>query len=411
MEFPKAQPTPAVTTAMVCAAAVGAQFVAGKATRDALFLANLDVTALPAMVVATAVFSILLVALSSRGLRRVAPGTLVPAAFARERRAPARRLGAVDGGAEAGRAGPLSAGVGSRPDARVRILADRHRTLRSAYRAAHVRPHRRRRHAQRPRWRACRRPRRRDVRRDGDVAGAGGAQPRLRLAEPRARPRDGRLAATSAAREDDAAMQAGSMLDARPTSRRRRPAPACGRSRRRRTCAISPRSCCSARWARRSSTTCSRCRRWKRSDAARASSASLPSTTRQPPCCRCSCRRLPARPPSAKLGLGLTTSTPPLALCVGGLGALAMPGLWSVVAMRGGESVFRGSLFRTGYEIFYTPVPPNEKRAAKSHHRRRIRSAGGCARRRLDPPCHPAADGEPVQRHAGARRSPAAGWR
>ena len=35
-----------------------------------------------AMVVATAVFSILLVALSSRGLRRVAPGTLVPAAFA-----------------------------------------------------------------------------------------------------------------------------------------------------------------------------------------------------------------------------------------------------------------------------------------------------------------------------------------
>ncbi len=82
MEFPKAQPTPAVTTAMVCAAAVGAQFVAGKAARDALFLANLNVTALPAMVVATAVFSILLVALSSRGLRRVAPGTLVPAAFA-----------------------------------------------------------------------------------------------------------------------------------------------------------------------------------------------------------------------------------------------------------------------------------------------------------------------------------------
>ena len=33
---------------------------------------------------------------------------------------------------------------------------------------------------------------------------------------------------------------------------------------------------------------------------------------------------------------------------------------------RGGESVFRGSLFRTGYEIFYTPIPPDEKRAAKS---------------------------------------------
>jgi len=75
---------------------------------------------------------------------------------------------------------------------------------------------------------------------------------------------------------------------------------------------------------------------------------------------------LAGAPALAKLGLGLTTSTPPLALCVGGIGALAVPGLWSVVAMRGGESVFRGSLFRTGYEIFYTPVPPNEKRAAKS---------------------------------------------
>jgi hypothetical protein len=67
-----------------------------------------------------------------------------------------------------------------------------------------------------------------------------------------------------------------------------------------------------------------------------------------------------------KLGLGLTTSTPPLAMCVGGLGALAFPGIWTVAAVRGSESVFRGSLFRTGYEIFYTPVPADEKRAAKS---------------------------------------------
>ena len=38
----------------------------------------------------------------------------------------------------------------------------------------------------------------------------------------------------------------------------------------------------------------------------------------------------------------------------------------SLIAARGGESVFRGSLFRTGYEIFYTPIPSDEKRAAKS---------------------------------------------
>ena len=45
---------------------------------------------------------------------------------------------------------------------------------------------------------------------------------------------------------------------------------------------------------------------------------------------------------------------------------IAGTGLASAIVARGGESVFRGSLFRSGYEIFYTPIPPNEKRAAKS---------------------------------------------
>ena len=76
-----AQPGAAITTAMVCAGAVSAQFIAGKATRDALFLATMDVTALPGMVMATAALSIALVALSSRILRRVTPDTFVPAAF------------------------------------------------------------------------------------------------------------------------------------------------------------------------------------------------------------------------------------------------------------------------------------------------------------------------------------------
>jgi hypothetical protein len=67
-----------------------------------------------------------------------------------------------------------------------------------------------------------------------------------------------------------------------------------------------------------------------------------------------------------KLGLATTTSTPSIALGVGGLAALAFPGLQGVLLARAGESVFRGSLFRTGYEIFYTPIPSSEKRAAKS---------------------------------------------
>jgi hypothetical protein len=67
-----------------------------------------------------------------------------------------------------------------------------------------------------------------------------------------------------------------------------------------------------------------------------------------------------------KLGLAVSAGTPSMALLGGGLGALAVPGLAGAIVARGSESVFRGSLFRSGYEIFYTPIPPREKRAAKS---------------------------------------------
>jgi len=67
-----------------------------------------------------------------------------------------------------------------------------------------------------------------------------------------------------------------------------------------------------------------------------------------------------------KLGLGVAASTPSLALCAGGLAGLAFPGLWGVVAARGSESALRGSIFKAGYEVFYTPIPPADKRAAKS---------------------------------------------
>ena len=63
----------AILTAMICAGAVSAQFIAGKATRDALYLSALPITTLPLMVIATAVVSIALVVLSSQTLRRVSP--------------------------------------------------------------------------------------------------------------------------------------------------------------------------------------------------------------------------------------------------------------------------------------------------------------------------------------------------
>ncbi len=55
--------------------------VAGKATRDALFLSSYDVTALPAMVMAASVVSLLAVLASSRGMRAVGPGRLLPTAL------------------------------------------------------------------------------------------------------------------------------------------------------------------------------------------------------------------------------------------------------------------------------------------------------------------------------------------
>ena len=47
--------------AIVCAGFVTAQFVAGKAVRDALFLAHVASHRLPAMVIGTSIFSIALV--------------------------------------------------------------------------------------------------------------------------------------------------------------------------------------------------------------------------------------------------------------------------------------------------------------------------------------------------------------
>ena len=73
--------SPPVAIAMVCSGVVTAQFIAGKATRDALYLANLDVTTLPAMVIATSAVSILLVVASSKVLPRMKPGVFVPLTF------------------------------------------------------------------------------------------------------------------------------------------------------------------------------------------------------------------------------------------------------------------------------------------------------------------------------------------
>jgi ATP:ADP antiporter, AAA family len=67
-----------------------------------------------------------------------------------------------------------------------------------------------------------------------------------------------------------------------------------------------------------------------------------------------------------RFGLAIVAGTPSIALVLGGAGGLLMPGVTSIVMMRAGEAISRGSLFRAGYELFFTPIPPVEKRAVKS---------------------------------------------
>jgi ATP:ADP antiporter, AAA family len=67
-----------------------------------------------------------------------------------------------------------------------------------------------------------------------------------------------------------------------------------------------------------------------------------------------------------QFGLTPTISTLPLMVAGGGLGAVLWPGLLSMGFVRGAQAVLRSSLFRSGYELLYAPVAPSEKRAAKT---------------------------------------------
>ncbi|MCC7537171.1 MAG: hypothetical protein IT379_13195 [Deltaproteobacteria bacterium] len=64
-------------------------------------------------------------------------------------------------------------------------------------------------------------------------------------------------------------------------------------------------------------------------------------------------------------GIAVAVSTLPGVVAAGGIAALALPGLASAAIARGAETVLRSSLFRSGYELFYTPIPPDEKRGTK----------------------------------------------
>jgi len=73
-----------------------------------------------------------------------------------------------------------------------------------------------------------------------------------------------------------------------------------------------------------------------------------------------------ARKALARLGLAGTMAILPAAvLLTGALGA-AVQRLWSVTLLRGTATVLESSLFRSGYEPLYTPLPAQQKRSSKA---------------------------------------------
>lgn len=66
-----------------------------------------------------------------------------------------------------------------------------------------------------------------------------------------------------------------------------------------------------------------------------------------------------------KLGLAVSIAVLPGLIILGGALGLAMPGLVSASLLRGAEAVQRNTLFRSAYELLYTPLPEESKRATK----------------------------------------------
>ncbi|HTO73456.1 MAG TPA: hypothetical protein VMJ30_06540, partial [Gemmatimonadales bacterium] len=66
-----------------------------------------------------------------------------------------------------------------------------------------------------------------------------------------------------------------------------------------------------------------------------------------------------------RLGIARSAGLLPAGVSIGALGGLFFAGLPSMMLARGTEIVLRNSIFRGAYELLFAPVPPKEKRATK----------------------------------------------
>ena len=68
----------------------------------------------------------------------------------------------------------------------------------------------------------------------------------------------------------------------------------------------------------------------------------------------------------ARIGLGGSVASHALLVGAAGLLGFVAPAPWRAILPRGLDVTLRASIFRAGYELFYTPLPEAAKRAAKS---------------------------------------------
>lgn len=67
----------------------------------------------------------------------------------------------------------------------------------------------------------------------------------------------------------------------------------------------------------------------------------------------------------SRLGIARSAALLPAGVSAGAVGAFLVPGLIPILLARGIEVVLRSSMFRAAYELLFTPVAPAEKRATK----------------------------------------------
>jgi len=67
-----------------------------------------------------------------------------------------------------------------------------------------------------------------------------------------------------------------------------------------------------------------------------------------------------------RFGIGTTLAILPVAIAVFGTVGTVFTRLWSMVLLRGGHAILVNSLFRSAFELLYTPLSPHKKRPTKA---------------------------------------------